>query len=258
MEAILQFLTNDTTLNTVSFFGLCITSFFASLIATSIGLGGGLLVLATMTLVLPPAVLILIHGLVQIGSNGFRAWLLRKKILFSIVPAFVLGSLIGAVLGGFLHFGLQTWFLQLILGVFVLYATWSSGFKSSRSGPLRFFCAGGVSGFVTMFVGATGPLVAPFVRAACDEKQEVVSTHAMLMTFQHGFKVLAFGALGFGFGPYIPLLVGLIGFGMLGTLFGRMVLKKLPEHVFRVVFQTVISLLAIRLLYSAASSFFKF
>lgn len=258
MDIIIEFLTGGTPLNLVSFSSLCITSFFASLIATSIGLGGGLLVLATMTLVLPPAVLIPIHGLVQIGSNGFRAWLLRKKILFYIVPAFILGSLMGAVLGGFLHFGIQTWVLQLILGVFVLYATWSPGFKSSRPGPLRFLCAGLFSGLVTMFVGATGPLVAPFVKAACDEKQQVVSTHAMLMTFQHGFKVLAFGVLGFSFGSYIPLLVGLIGFGMLGTLVGRMVLKKLPENIFRTIFQIVITSLAIRLLYSAAASFFEF
>ena len=77
------------------------------------------------------------------------------------------------------------------------------------------------------------------------------------MTFQHLFKVIAFGVLGFAFGPYIPLLVGLLGFGALGTLAGRHILNRLPEHVFRIGLQTILTLLAIRLLYEAAKAYFS-
>ena len=61
-----------------------------------------------------------------------------------------------------------------------------------------------------MFIGGSGPLVAPFVNAATPTRQNFVATHATLMTFQHLFKVIIFGVLGFAFGPYLPLLVGLL------------------------------------------------
>ena len=256
MESIVAFLVEGTTLTIVGFSALCGISFIGSFVAASLGLGGGLLVLAAMTLFLPPTVLIPIHAVVQIGSNGFRAFLMRRDILYSVIPAFVIGTLIGSYIGGKTLFALEIWVLQAILGVFVLYATWAPKFKSSNPGPAKFFGCGVFGGFATMFVGGTGPLVAPFVNAACKERQQVVSTHASLMTSQHLFKVILFGVLGFSFGPYIPLLVGLVSFGVCGTIVGKKVLDKLPEKVFRIGLQTILTLLAARLLYAAATTYF--
>jgi uncharacterized membrane protein YfcA len=256
LETFALLLTQGTDLTLLVFFGLCVLSFIGSLIAASLGLGGGLLVLATMTLALPPAVLIPIHGVVQIGSNGFRALIMMKHVKYTLVPAFVVGTLIGSAIGGKTVFALENWVLQAVLGIFVLYATWAKGFRSSSPGPGKFFGAGIAGGFATMFIGGSGPLVAPFVNAACGERQQVVATHATLMTFQHLFKVIAFGVLGFAFGPYIPLLVGLLLFGMLGTLTGRQILNRLPEKVFRVGLQTILTLLALKLLYEAATFHF--
>ena len=53
-----------------------------------------------MTLFFSPTVLIPIHAVVQIGSNGFRAFLMRRDILYSVIPAFVIGTLIGSYIGG--------------------------------------------------------------------------------------------------------------------------------------------------------------
>jgi len=256
VELFISLLTDGTTLNFAGFSALCGISFVGSFIAAGLGLGGGLLVLATMTLFLPPTVLIPVHAVVQIGSNGFRAFLMRRQILYSVIPAFLVGTLLGSWLGGLTIFALEVWLLQSILGVFVLYATWAPKFRSSNPGPMKFFGCGVFGGFATMFVGGTGPLVAPFVNAACQERQQVVATHASLMTFQHLFKVIFFGVLGFAFGPYIPLMVGLIGFGICGTIIGRRVLDRLPERTFRIALQTILTLLAARLLYAAWTNYF--
>ncbi|MEE2955652.1 MAG: sulfite exporter TauE/SafE family protein [Pseudomonadota bacterium] len=257
MTELMTFLTEGTGLTIVGFLFLCGISCVGSFIAASLGLGGGLLVLATMTLFLPPTVLIPIHAIVQIGSNGFRSFLMRRDIVYSLIPAFVFGTLLGSWLGGFTVFSLETWVLQAVLGIFVLYATWAPKFRSTDPGPLKFFGCGVFGGFVTMFVGGTGPLVAPFVNAACKRRQQVVATHGSMMTFQHLFKVVVFGFLGFSFGPYIPLLVGLIAAGICGTFFGRTVLNRLPEKVFRISIQTILTLLALRLLFEATKSFIE-
>ena len=96
--------------------------------------------------------------------------------------------------------------------------------------------------------------MAPFVYAACPTRQQVVATHATLMTFQHLFKVVVFGTLGFAFAPYVPLLAGLLLFGAAGTYAGRAVLNRLPEKVFRIALRTILTLLALRLLYAAAAA----
>jgi len=238
------------------FWGLCGVSFLGSLIAAALGLGGGVLVLATMAQLLPPTVLVPIHGVVQLGSNLGRAVLMVREAMLSIVPSFLLGTFVGAALGAQIVVSLPTQLLQVVLAVFILYATWAPKFRSHRPGPIKFLMVGIISTVVTMFVGATGALVAPFVSAACADRRKMVSTHAIVMSIQHGFKVIAFGIIGFAFGPYIPLLAGLLLFGFIGTYVGGLVLNRLPEPIFRVGLRLILTLLSLRLLYSALAKAF--
>lgn len=254
-DGIIEILTQGTGLTIWSFFGLCAISFTGSFIAAALGLGGGILVLAVMALVLPPTVLIPVHGVVQLGSNLGRAVLMARDVLIPVVPAFVAGACIGAAIGARVVLTLPLWLLLALLAIFVLYGTWSPGFRSTRPGRAKFLAVGAVSSFVTMFVGATGPLIAPFVAASSDKRRQVVATHALLMSVQHGIKVLAFGLLGFAFGPYLPLLLGLLAFGLLGTAVGGRVLAKLPEHMFRLGLRAVLTLLALRILYDSMMAY---
>ena len=245
------FLSDGTELSIAAFVGLCSAAFAGSLVSASIGLGGGVLMIAVMAWVLPPTVLVPLHGIVQASSNGFRALLLRRHVRHHALLPFIIGTIIGACLGGSIAFSLQAWLLQLILAMFVLYATWVPDFRSNRPGMWKFFGCGTGSGFVTMFVGGTGPLVAPFVNAAYDKRQEVVATHATLMTFQHCFKIGFFSLMGFSAAAYIPLLIGLLVSGMIGTWVGRTLLDRLNEQLFRRLFRLVLTLLAARMLYAA-------
>ena len=255
MDAFLDLLVGGAGLDLWGFLLLCSVSFAGSLIAAAMGLGGGTLMLVTMALFLPPAVLIPVHGVVQFGSNFGRTVLMVRDVLSSIIPVFLIGTILGALIGGHLVINLPTSLLQAILAFFVLYATWAPKFQASSSGKRTFFGVGTIGAFATMFVGATGPLIAPFVSTASKERQQVVATLAMLMAIQHGFKIIAFGLLDFAFGPYIPLLVGLLAFGFAGTWSGKLMLNRLPEQIFRVGLKTILTLLSLRLLYSAAGGF---
>jgi uncharacterized membrane protein YfcA len=64
---------------------------------------------------------------------------------------------------------------------------------------------------------------------------------------------VAFGAVGFAFGPYLPLLAGLLACGFAGTYAGRHLLDRLPERAFRIGLKTILTAIALRLLYSAVS-----
>jgi len=104
VESLTDLLLTGTDLESWSFVLLCGGSFLGAFITVAQGLGGGILVLATMALVLTPTVLIPVHGVVQLGSNMGRFVLLARHSFFEILPAFLIGTLLGAVIGGHLVF----------------------------------------------------------------------------------------------------------------------------------------------------------
>jgi uncharacterized membrane protein YfcA len=230
--------------------GLVVLSFFTSLLAATAGLGGGVIMLAAMASVMPAQAVIPTHGVIQLGSNAGRAGIMRQSIRWPVLGWFAIGALLGAAVGGSLVVALPAPALKLILGLFILYSVWGPRLHRMRIADRAFTLVGVGTTFITMFVGGTGPFVAAFVNPARFGKEPTVATHAACMTLQHGLKVGVFVLLGFAFAPWLPLLVAMIVAGFLGTVTGRAVLMKLPEKVFKVLFNTVLTLLALRLTWS--------
>lgn len=222
-------------------------SFFTSALTGALGLGGGLLMLAVMAQLLAPAVLIPVHAVVQVGSNAGRATLMRKDVARHLLWPFIVGSAVGVALGAQVVVALPKPLLELVLGLFVLWSAWTPKLRPARLPPRWFAAVGAVSSFCTMFVGATGPLVAAFLVPDPLTRHQVVATHAAFMMAQHALKIGAFTALGFGFLPWLPLLLLMIGLGFLGTMVGKRFLDRLPERSFAVAFKLTLSVLAIKL-----------
>jgi uncharacterized membrane protein YfcA len=250
---LLDALIQGTELSAPAFLVLCGVSFLGSLIAGALGLGGGVLVLATMANLLPPTVLVPLHGVVQLGSNVSRAILSWRQTLLSIVGPFLIGSIIGAALGAQFIVALPKYFLQIIIALFILISTWAPKFQSRSTGKVKFFIVGVITTIVTMFVGGTGVLVGAFVAPACPQRHQFVSTHSVVMSIQHGLKIVTFVLLGFAFGPYIPLLLGLMVFSFLGSYAGKLALNRLPEQAFRIALKATLTVLGAHLLYTGLS-----
>ena len=68
------------------------------------------------------------------------------------------------------------------------------------------------------------------------------------MTMQHLLKILMFGFLGFAFAPWVPLILGMVAFGYLGTVLGNRILDRLPEAFFRIALRAMITVLALALI----------
>ena len=236
-----------------SFIALCLLSFFTSAVSAAFGLGGGAALVAVMASTMPPLAIIPVHAVVQVGSNFFRATMMWRNILFRWMPTFVIGTMIGAAVGGQIVFALPKYLLQAIIGVFVLYAVWGPKMKAMEPSNIRFAVVGAIASFATMFAGATGPLIAPFIKASTSDRMMTVATHAAFMSWQHGVKILAFGFLGFTFGPYLPLMGLMVLFGIVGTWSGKFILNWMAESVFRRGFNLVLTVLALRLLYEAGT-----
>ena len=234
----------------VALFGV---SFFGGLLSVVAGVGGGILMLAALASVVPPAALIPLHGIVQIGSNIGRILVLLRHVVWRILPAFFAGAVIGAVLGGATAVNLPPDVVRLAVGLFIL---WSLVARPPAFLKRHGWLNGVISSYLTMFVGASAPFVLVYVKAQELGRMGQVSTHAMLMTSQHILKTIIFGFLGFAYGPWIGFVVGLVACGFVGTLIGRFVLGRTSDTRFKVIVNAVLAVVALRLIWVAARALF--
>ena len=205
-----------------------------------------------MAMVFPPVALIPVHGVVQAGSNVTRTIIAHKLVIRSAILPFAIGALIGSAIGGKIVISIPVSLLQAILGVFMLYVCFAPKITAGVPTGKRFFVLGTVGAFISMFIGATGTILAPWVRGVSDDRRVYVATHAAVMVFIHGLKVVVFAFLGFQFFTYLPLMAAMVTAGFLGNWIGFKLLNMMNEGVFRRVFQIMLIILSVRLLWAAA------
>lgn len=233
---------------------LIATSLFTSLLTATLGIGGGVLLLAVMAGSIPIGALIPVHGLVQLGSNGNRALMTFRYIDFAMLKFFSIGAFIGAIAASFIVVQLPLVLIQFAVAGFILFLVWGSKPKAHEMRPLGRATAGLITTVLSMFVGATGPLVAAFVHRNNYNKMQITGTFASCMTFQHGLKAFVFTFVGFSFSQWAGLVIAMIASGALGTYIGLKVLKRIPAEKFVLVFKLVVTVLALRLLWQALTS----
>lgn len=231
---------------------LVLTAAITSFLTAAVGAGGGVLLLAVLSLVIPPAAIIPVHGLVQFGANANRAAMLWRHIDWLTIGWFLPGALLGALLAALFLVELPLQVLQASIAAFILYLCWGPRLPKRALGNKSTFLAAAVTTFLSHFVGATGPLVAAFIKQKhADQRQVSVACFAATMTLQHGPKAVVYGVAGFVFKEWLLLIGLMIAAGALGTRLGLLQLNRLSDSRFTLLFNLVLTLMALRLLWQA-------
>jgi uncharacterized membrane protein YfcA len=233
---------------------LSAAAFATTMFGVVVGTAGGLVLLGIMAFVFPPAILVPVHTFVQLGAGASRAVMLRRWILRPTVIPFALGAAVGAAAGARIFVALPETWLQGILGVFILVVTWLPRFGRVGSERNRFALLGLASTFLGMFVSATGTLVAPFVLSASPDRRNHIATLATLMSIVHIAKLVGFAVLGIAVGAYLPLVAAMIATAALGSWVGAVTVERMPERAFRLILQTILTAMAVRLIWIAAAA----
>lgn len=223
-------------------------SFVTSAFTAAFGIGGGVAMLGALAGTVPPGVIIAVHGLVQVGSNLGRTIVQRAHAVWPLVLRFAAGSLAGVLLGAWFVVALPEPVLLGLLGLFILAMTWLPKPRIPGLAASGLVIGGAISTFVTMFVGATGPFVQALLLPLGLEKKQLVATHAACTMVQHLLKVFAFGALGFAFADWLPLIAAMILAGFAGTIAGTRLLDALPERWFLITIKTLLTVVGLDLL----------
>ena len=227
-------------------------SFATSLITAAFGIGGGTILIGLLALLLPPAAIIPIHSVVQLGSNAGRFAIMFSDVHWRPIIPFSVGTIIGAGIAGVFVVQLPFWIVQIGLGIFIIWVV----VKEVPPIPRPYiFLSGVISSFLSMFFGATGNFVAAIVKSMKLTPVQHVATHSVMATFQHFVKALVFGIVGFNFLPYLPLIIGMLISGFMGTVVGRQFLVRSGNVYFKPILNLMLFLIALKLVTAGIETF---
>lgn len=227
--------------------------FIAAFINAAFATGGVFIVLATLTVVFPPSVAIPLMGPTSAGSLFGRIILFWKDINWRICLLFGLGAVIGVSIGVSVFFALPENALRLGLALLLLFMIWCppSLWLGERKIPI--FGVGVVHVFLGTSLGLGGLLQAVLINTRIT-KAALTGTLALCMTLGDLFKVIGYGSLGFDYRPYIPHIIVATLVGFAGAWAGKRVSHRISDGVFRIVFKSIVTLVALRLMGQAIAS----
>ena len=232
---------------------LTVAALVTATISGILGMGGGVTLLGVMTALMPARLVIPLHGVVQLASNLTRTFAFRRHVRWPIFAAFVLPSGIGILVARELYSDEKLVMFRLWIGAFILFFLfWRRYQPKLRNLPIWSYSVLGLAvGFLAIFVGATGPFLAPFFLRDDFEKEEVIATKAICQMWIHTLKIPIFVSLTFDYWPHIPLLTALVVAVIVGTYIGKHLLTKISKERFLIAFQIVLASLAVYLIVSS-------
>lgn len=231
----------------ISIATMCGASFLASFASTSMGAGGSLL-LVSMATALPLSVVIPLHASVSLVGNFNRWVILRRFVDYRILVPFAAGTIIGVGLAGPFLGKLPESAWQILLGAFLVVATWWKPEGLNAKGRYYPWLCGVIASFLSVFVGATKPLVVTLLGHRLADHKNVVGTANACATLPHLGKIVLFSAFGGAFLDHWWLIILLITAGAVGVLVGRRVLISAYTDRLRRVLKIFITGLGLNLL----------
>lgn len=228
---------------------LGLIAFASSTIAGVIGLGGGMLLIAIMPFLLPMPVVIPLHGVCQLVSNLSRTLFALPSAHWQLLPAFILGSLIGTLVAWQAITHIDVEWLPLVLGIYILAHLWWSKFREIINKCQNLCIIGAIQTGLGTFIGATGPLSTAFLLDKLKDKDAIISTSALFMSFTHIIKIAFYAAIGFAYINYWKTIL----FMTIGALLGSYVGTKIRRHIstkhYLIGLKIVLSTLACAMIY---------
>lgn len=219
----------------VGLIGLSGTILFTSFLSGIFGMAGGLILMGALLAFLPVPAAMALHGVTQTASNGWRAFLWRRHILWRPTAFYAAGGA-AAMLGCLaVQFVPSRGLVLLGLGLLPLLFRWIPARLQGdpRNGRDSFLC-GVVCVSLMLISGAPGPLLDTFLLRGGLDRKAIVATKGVFQVFGHAAKVVYFGAF-FGAADLddVPVYALAIAIAMAGTTLGGTLLARMSDTDFR-------------------------
>ena len=178
-------------------YALIISSALAtSVLSGLVGMAGGVVLMAILINALPVSSAMVLHGVTQFTANGSRTLILRRFLLWQLLPGYMLGAALAVAGFSALLFVPDASVVLILVGLF----PWVAKLKPKLSGlnitrPLSSVLCGLSVTSAQLLAGAAGPLLDMFYLNSGLDRQTVVANKAMTQTMGHLLRILYYGAI---------------------------------------------------------------
>jgi uncharacterized membrane protein YfcA len=214
---------------------LCIAMVGTSFLSGIFGMAGGMILVGILLVLLPVPEAMMLHGVTQMASNGWRGLRWWKHVRWGAAGAYILGCMLALVAWSFTRYVPSLPVALLLLGVtpFVvrlLPKSYSPDPSNLKQGTLY----GTICMTLILLTGVSGPLVDSFFLGGKLDRREIVATKAICQIFGHAAKLVYFGALIDQTASVDPVVAVLaIVSSMVGTTLAKRVLEAMSDQQYR-------------------------
>lgn len=226
--------------------GLSLLMIFTAFLSGIFGMAGGLILVGVLLVVMPVPQAMVVHAVTQMASNGWRALLWWRHIVWKTTAFYVAGCLVSVSLWSIWLYVPDKALALLLLGCspFIVRAI-PERVLPRTLGPGQVVTGGVVCMMLMLLTGVTGPLLDTLFLRSPLERRQIIATKASCQVFGHGFKLVYFGALIADAGSIEPWFLAIaVASSMIGTSMGKLLLEKLTDKQFRLWSNRLITVLA--------------
>ena len=219
--------------------------FVTAFISGVFGMAGGIILMGVLTAVLTVAQAMILHGAVQLMSNGWRAFLWRRYIHWPAFRHYLIGTIVALAALSIIAWEPDKQAVYLMLGGIALLVwmpkTW---LHLDITRPIHAVAAGFSINLINTLAGVAGALVDLFYANIEMDRRQVVATKSATVAVAHVIKI-AFWSLplflamkttdGGGAGLALPwwIFPAIVPFSIVGTWLGGKVLERMTDVDFR-------------------------
>jgi len=215
---------------------LAVSGLVTSFVSGILGMAGGMMLMGVLLALMPVPAAMMLHGVAQLASNGWRAMLWRAQVVWRVFRGYVLGALVATGIFLFLQLVVSKPIALIVMGLtpFVALAL-PEKLHLNVERPGHPFACGAICSALSLTAGVSGPILDVFFVRSQMGRHAVVATKAMTQSFTHILKITYFGgivATGRGtVDPWIGAMMVALAFA--GTSLAAPVLKRMNDKSFR-------------------------
>jgi uncharacterized membrane protein YfcA len=232
---------------------LAVAALVTSFISGILGMAGGMIFMGVLLALMPLPAAMMLHGITQLASNAWRAFLWREEVSWRIFRGYAAGAIVAVVVFAAVQLVVAKPVALIVMGL-TPFVTLGLPEKLHLNVERRghSFACGLVCGALSLTAGVSGPILDVFYVRSKMGRHAVVATKALTQSLSHILKIAYFGGIlaveGGTVNPWLAAMMVVLAFT--GTSFSRRVLEGMNDKSFR--FWTRWTVMALGLFYLAS------
>jgi uncharacterized membrane protein YfcA len=215
---------------------LAISALVTSFISGILGMAGGLILMGILLALVSVPAAMMLHGITQLASNGWRAFLWRSHVDWRVFRGYLYASLAVTALFAVFQFVVSKPVALIVMGLtpfLALALPESLHLNVERRGHAS--VCGAVCSVLNLTAGVSGPILDVFFVRSKMTRHAVVATKATTQSLSHLLKIAYFGGiLTIGRGQVEPWLGAMmVALAFVGTTLSTRVLERMNDASFR-------------------------